>query len=211
VEQRPVLALADRPDGSVVEELAFPAADTSAVAAEAQRPAVVAEAELADSEAVAQLRAAAVEAATGDFAADCSQAAEALHLDAGWAASVQTPAGFAAEPDSVAAADLAATAADSWVAGCWAADSSAAQAAACLEAAEPVFHSAAHQEPRVDDPAAVVRYCPASDFGGPVVGNLVAEPACPSVAHQGQQAGDAAADYCLPVDFDSPVDYPTGD
>ena len=86
-EQHPALALADRLGGSAVEQPAFPAADMSAAAAEAQHLAV------------------AVVAAPGDFAADCSQAAAALHLDADWAASVQNPAGSAAEPDSVAAAD----------------------------------------------------------------------------------------------------------
>ena len=107
-EQHPALALPDRPGGSAVEEPAFPAVDTWAAVAEAQHSALVAEAE------------------RGDFAADYSQAAAASHLDADWTVSVQTPAGFAAEPDSAAAADQAGAAADSWAAGCWAADNSAA-------------------------------------------------------------------------------------
>ena len=100
--------------------------------AEAQLPVVAAEAALVCSVAEARLRVVAAEPGMADSvteelpavgavavpvdpAADCSPAAAALHLDAGSAVSVQTPAGSVGEADS--AADWAAAVPGSWVAG----------------------------------------------------------------------------------------------
>jgi len=101
-------------------------------ATEAQLPVVAAEAALVCSVAEARLRVVAAEPGMADSvteelpavgavavpvdpAADCSPAAAALHLDAGSAVSVQTPAGSVVEADS--AADWAAAVPGSWVAG----------------------------------------------------------------------------------------------
>jgi len=87
--------------------------------AEAQLPVVAAEAALVCSVAEARLRVVAAEPGMADSvteelpavgavavpvdpAADCSPAAAALHLDAGSAVSVQTPAGSVVEADSAA-------------------------------------------------------------------------------------------------------------
>ena len=79
------------------EQSAVPAADRSAVAGEAEPPAVVVGAELGGSAAEADSPAVAVAAEPGDSAADCSPVATESHPGADWVEAVVCPAGSAME------------------------------------------------------------------------------------------------------------------
>ena len=117
--QPPAVAAVAAPACSVAEaQLPSVAAEAALVCsvAEARLRVVAAEPVMADSVTEEQLPAVEAVAVPVDPVADCSLAAAALHLDADSAVSVQTPAGSVVESDS--AADWAAAAPGSWVAGC---------------------------------------------------------------------------------------------